>query len=66
MKMDFVVAWPKYHAYGQVYDAIPMFIDRLTRKRVYIPCSEENEWGRPQKPQLTYSYGIFSPDAAYQ
>ena len=41
--MDFVVGLPKCHAYGQVYDAILMVIDWLSKERHYIPCSEENE-----------------------
>ena len=41
--MDFVVGPPKYKAYGQIYDAILMVINRLSKKRHYIPCLEEDK-----------------------
>ena len=41
--MDFVVGLPKCKAYGQFYDAILIVIDRLSKKRHYIPCLEEDE-----------------------
>ena len=41
--MDFVIGLPKCKAYGQIYDAILIVIDRLSKERYYIPCSEEDE-----------------------
>ena len=41
--MDFVVGLTKYKAYEQIYDAILMVIDQLSKERYYIPCSEEDE-----------------------
>ena len=41
--MNFVVGLPKCKAYGQIYDAILMVIDWLSKERHYIPCSEEDE-----------------------
>ena len=41
--MDFVTSLPKCHAYDQIYDAIFMVIDRLSKKHYYIPCTEENK-----------------------
>lgn len=41
--MDFVTGLPKYHAYDQIFDAILMVIDYLSKKRHYIPCTEENK-----------------------
>ena len=41
--MDFVTGLPKCHAYGQIFDAILMIIDRLSKERHYIPCTEENK-----------------------
>ena len=41
--MDFVIGLPKCKAYGQIYDAIFIVIDRLFKKRYYIPYSEEDE-----------------------
>ena len=43
MTMDFVTGFPKCHAYGQIYDVIFMVIDRLSKERQYISCTEENE-----------------------
>ena len=34
---------PKYKAYGQIYNAILMVIDQLSKERHYIPCLEEDE-----------------------
>ena len=41
--MDFVVRLPKCKAYGQIYDAILMVIDRLSKEKHYIPYSEEDK-----------------------
>ena len=41
--MDFVMELPKCKAYGQIYDAILMVIDLLSKERHYIPCSEEDK-----------------------
>ena len=41
--MNFVVGLSKCEAYGQIYDAILMIIDQLSKKRHYISCSEEDE-----------------------
>ena len=41
--IDFVMRLPKCKAYGQIYDAILMVINRLSKKRYYIPCLEEDE-----------------------
>lgn len=41
--MDFVTGLLKCHAYGQVYDAILMVIDRLSKKKYYIPCLDEDK-----------------------
>lgn len=43
MTIDFVTGLPKYHAYDQIFDAILMVIDYLSKKRHYIPCTEENK-----------------------
>lgn len=43
MTMDFMTDFPKCHAYDQIYDMIFMVIDRLSKKRHYIPCIEENK-----------------------
>ena len=43
ISMDFVVRLPKYKAYRQIYDAILIVINRLSKERHYIPCSKENE-----------------------
>ena len=41
--MDFVIGLPKCHAHGQIYDAIFMVIDRLSKEHHYILCTEENK-----------------------
>ena len=41
--MNFVVGLLKCEAYRQIYDAILMIIDWLSKERHYIPCSEEDE-----------------------
>ena len=41
--MDFVMRLPKCEAYRQIYDAILMVIDRLSKERHYIPYSEKDE-----------------------
>ena len=41
--MDFVTSLPKCHAYGQIFDAILMVINWLSKERYYIPCTEENK-----------------------
>ena len=41
--MDFVVELPTCKAYRQIYDAILMVIDWLSKERHYIPCSKEDE-----------------------
>ena len=41
--IDFVVELLKCKAYRQIYDAILMVIDRLSKERHYIPCSEKDE-----------------------
>ena len=41
--IDFVVGLPKCKAYGQIYDAILMVIDRLSKERHYISCSEKDK-----------------------
>ena len=41
--MDFVVRLPRCKAYGQIYDAIFIVIDQLSKERHYISCSEEDE-----------------------
>ena len=40
--MDFVVGLLKCKAYGQIYDAIFMVINWLSKERYYIPCSKED------------------------
>ena len=40
--MDFVVGLPKCKAYGQIYDAILIVINQLSKKRHYILCSEKD------------------------
>ena len=41
--MDFVVGLPKCKVYRQIYDAIFMVIDQLSKERHYIPCLEEDK-----------------------
>ena len=41
--IDFVMGLPKCKVYGQIYDAILMVIDQLSKERHYIPCSEEDK-----------------------
>ena len=41
--MDFVVGLLKYKAYEQIYDAILIIINQLSKERHYIFCSEEDE-----------------------
>ena len=41
--IDFVVELSKCKAYGQIYNAILMVINRLSKERHYILCSEEDE-----------------------
>ena len=41
--IDFVVGLPKYKAYEQIYDVILIVVDRLSKERHYILCSEEDE-----------------------
>ena len=41
--MDFVTDLSKCHVYSQIYDAILMVIDRLSKEYHYIPCTEENK-----------------------
>ena len=41
--MDFMTGLLKCHAYGQIYDAILMVIDWLSKKCHYILCTEENK-----------------------
>ena len=41
--MDFVVGLLKCKAYRQIYDAILMVIDRLSKERHYIHCSEKDK-----------------------
>ena len=41
--MHFVMGLPKCEAYRQIYDAILMVIDQLSKERHYIPCSKEDE-----------------------
>ena len=41
--IDFVTGLPKCHMYGQIFDAILMVIDCLSKERHYIPCTEENK-----------------------
>ena len=41
--MDFVIRLPKCKAYRQIYDTIFMVIDRLSKERHYILCSEEDK-----------------------
>ena len=41
--MDFVVGLPKCKVYRQIYDAILMVIDWLSKERHYISCFEEDE-----------------------
>ena len=43
LTMDFVTGLLKCYAYGQVYDAILMVIDQLSKKRHYIPCLDEDK-----------------------
>ena len=43
LTMDFVVGLPKSQGYdGKQYDAILMVVDRLSKERHYIPCTEED------------------------
>ena len=41
--MNFVVGLPKCEVYRQIYDAILMVINWLSKEKYYIPCSEEDE-----------------------
>ena len=41
--MDFIVELPKCKTYGQIYDAILIVINRLSKERYYIPCLEEDK-----------------------
>ena len=41
--MDFVIELPKYKVYGQIYDAIFIVINQLSKEKYYIPYLEENE-----------------------
>ena len=41
--IDFVIGLPKYEVYGQIYDAILMVINQLSKERHYIPCSEKDK-----------------------
>ena len=41
--IDFVMGLPKCKAYGQIYNAIFMVIDQLSKETHYIPCSEEDK-----------------------
>ena len=41
--IDFVVGLPKCEAYRQIYDAILMVINQLSKKKFYIPCAEKDE-----------------------
>ena len=41
--IDFVLKLPKYKAYRQIYDNILMVIDRLSKEKHYISCSEEDD-----------------------
>ena len=38
--MDFVTGFPKCHVYGQIFNAILMVIDRLSKEHHYISCTE--------------------------
>ena len=44
LTMDFVVGLPKSQSYdnSKPYDAILMVVDRLSKERHYIPCTEED------------------------
>ena len=41
--IDFVIELPKCKAYGQIYDAILIVIDRLSKERHYISCLEKDK-----------------------
>ena len=41
--MNFVVGLLKCKAYRQIYDAILIVINQLSKKKHYIPCSEEDD-----------------------
>ena len=41
--MDFVIGLPKCKAYRQIYDAILMVINWLSKEKHYIPCLEEDK-----------------------
>lgn len=41
--MDFVTGLLKCHAYGQIYDAIFLVIDRLLKEQHYILCIKKNK-----------------------
>ena len=41
--MVFVMGLPKCEVYRQIYDAILMVINQLSKERHYIPCSEKNK-----------------------
>ena len=41
--MNFVMGLPKCEAYGQIYNAILIAIDWLSKERHYLPYSEEDE-----------------------
>ena len=41
--INFIVGLPKYKTYRQIYDAILIVIDQLSKERHYIPCSEKDE-----------------------
>ena len=58
--MDFVVGLPDCKAYGQVYDAILMVIDRLSKERHYIPCSEKDDGTSAEATALLFLRDIWS------
>ena len=41
--MNFMTDLLKCHAYGQIYDAILIVIDHLSKKHHYIPCTKKNK-----------------------
>ena len=51
--IDFVTGLPKCHAYGQIYNATFMVIDRLLKKCHYIPCTKKT---RGYRLSLQQSY----------
>ena len=56
--MDFIMELSKCKAYGQIYDAILMVIDQLSKERYYIPCSEEDKYTSAEATTDLFFYDV--------